>query len=736
MKRFTISKKEKQLFMWIVKEKGFDKDKITHHGNQFLIGHLKLGVRGTLDGYTKEEKVAIHLPMVYDQVDNLWREPINAFNPLYTEVMVNGVILSPLISQVIDHEISLDLRYGLLDIKTTYLLDEIKVILHAQRFVDYTKERAIVGLFRISCNQDAKIDIKTGIDYDVWDLNGPHLNHIERKRSPYLSVLGMTEEKKRRIVVKKDVTFFQDHLSKVIEENKKLLIHTSFHAKKDQTYGFEQFSVIGVDDDENELNHKLNIMKHEGYKKIFTKHQKIWDKMWQYANVEIKGDQSADLSLRYAIYHLLILSPNRFMGESIPARGISGQTYKGAIFWDTEIFMLPFYLNTDQKSAKSIILYRIKGLEGAKRKAQSYGFQGAFYAWESQEDGYDACTDYNVTDVITGRHVRTYFKDKQVHISGDVVYAIDAYIERIKDFDILKQGALEVILEVARFYLDYGVYVPLRDRFEVWDVLGPDEYHERVHNNAFTNQLFKFVFGIVLKYEAFFKEMDAQFFHQLIAKLAYDKPLKLIHLYHQKIYIKKENHAGIIEQFDNYFKLKDIKLNDLLNQRIHQNEYLGGHGLAGDTKIIKQADVITMLYLFKDLYHVETMEKNFLYYEPKTEHGSSLSASMYALIGCMIGQPDYAYPLFMKSATVDLTGNSKQYAGGIYIGGTHPAASGGAYMTAIYGFAGLHIGKELSVKPKLPKTIEQISFHINHLGKLFKVVVNKNDYSIKEVTHD
>src|SRR5690606_25758864 len=136
------------------------------------------------------------------------------------------------------------------------------------------------------------------------------------------------------------------------------------------------------------------------------------------------------LALRYSIYHLLILSPKSIKDASIPARGISGQTYKGAIFWDTEIFMLPYYLNTDLASAKQIIQYRIDTLQGALIKAQSYGFKGAFYAWESQEDGFDACTDYNVTDVFTNRKVSTYFKDKQVHISAEIVYALKMYIDR------------------------------------------------------------------------------------------------------------------------------------------------------------------------------------------------------------------------------------------------------------------------------------------------------------------
>ena len=196
----------------------------------------------------------------------------------------------------------------------------------------------------------------------------------------------------------------------------------------------------------------------------------------------------------------------------------------------------------------------------------------------------------------------------------------------------------------------------------------------------------------------------------------------------------KPNQQNVIEQFDGYFKLKDVKKEVLLKERLHPNEYLGGHGLFGDTQIIKQADVITMLYLFKDLYTLDVLRDNFNYYEPRTEHGSSLSASMYALVACMMKNPDYAWPHFIKSATADLTGNTKQYAGSIYIGGTHPAAAGGAYLTIVYGFAGLKFVDDKPVlEPVLPTQINSLRFRVIHLNKQYEIFVSKDKNTIEEV---
>ena len=157
--------------------------------------------------------------------------------------------------------------------------------------------------------------------------------------------------------------------------------------------------------------------------------------------------------------------------------------------------------------------------------------------------------------------------------------------------------------------------------------------------------------------------------------------------------------GNVIPQFDGYFTLEDIPLKTLLDRRLHPNEYLGGgNGLATTTQIIKQADVVLMLYLFDERYPLETKSANWEFYEPRTEHGSSLSACSYSLIAAQIGKVDWAYKYFMKTATIDLAGDGKQYVGSLYIGGTHPAGNGGAWMSAVFGLCGIDcVGDVISI---------------------------------------
>ena len=131
-----------------------------------------------------------------------------------------------------------------------------------------------------------------------------------------------------------------------------------------------------------------------------------------------------------------------------------------------------------------------------KREPKAAGFRGAFYAWESQETGDDACTYFNIGDPFTGRDLRTHFRDKQVHISGDVAIAMWEYFKLTGDDSLLLEGGAEVILECARFYYSYAYFKKDKNRYEILDVIGPDEYHERVNNNAFTSMVAKATFEI------------------------------------------------------------------------------------------------------------------------------------------------------------------------------------------------------------------------------------------------
>ncbi len=242
---------------------------------------------------------------------------------------------------------------------------------------------------------------------------------------------------------------------------------------------------------------------------------------------------------------------------------------------------------------------------------------------------------------MTGRDLRTYFRDKQVHISGDVAMAMWQYFQLTGDDTLLREGGAEVILECARFYSSYAYCNAEKGRYEILDVTGPDEYHERVHNNAFTNTVVQETFVIAHAVVGHLRRKHPALLRALLKKLRIAAELPGFREAAAKLYVPAPDaRTGVIEQFDGYHELQETTVAALKARMLHPHEYLGGgQGLAVQTQIIKQADVVMMLNLFKSRYSAAVKRANWEYYEPRTEHGSSLSACAYALVAAEFGKP-------------------------------------------------------------------------------------------------
>lgn len=720
---------------WIIREKGFSKEHITLNGNKFICGNGYMGIRGTLEEYEKEHLPAVNLAGIYDKVGDGWREPLNAPNALYTRIRVDGrdYILPEV--EASKHEQVLDYRHGIVKRSTTWKTGRGEVTVISEHFAHYTCPHIYCMQYTIQTNFHAEVEVYTGIDADVWDIHGPHYDEITlSENGECILAKAVTHEKGETVAVAEQcgVSFFNEQQVEVQE--KKILHHISFISEKEKEVKIEKIAAVYTTQDvtvpeKAALEEAENAFK-KGYGACKKEQIEAWEEHWKTAEVEIEGDKEAMEALNYSLYQLQSIAPRHVGSLSIGARGLSGQTYKGAVFWDTEMFMLEYFLYTQPETARTLLKYRIDTLSGAQEKARAYGYKGAFYAWESQEGGYDACTDYNVTDVFTGRPMRTYFKDKQIHISAAVVYGIMRYTNVTGDDSLLKEGGIETILECAAFYDSLLLQKAHTQVYELHDVIGPDEYHERVNNNGYTNRMAKFTFETAAK---FLQEAEEETLKRISNAYPVEELAKRYQEDADKLYLPQPGKDGVVEQFDGYRKLEDVSVDTVRSRLLHEKEYWGGaYGVAAHTQVIKQADVVTWMVMFAEEFSQEILQKNLDYYEPRTEHGSSLSACMYALLFCKCGRPECAYPFFLKSAKADLAGGGKEWAGGVYIGGTHPAAAGGAYMTAVSGFGGVVLkdGK-VTANPKLPESWKKLRFHIRYRNKLYQITETKDSVNVE-----
>jgi kojibiose phosphorylase len=717
------------------------KETIMRRGNVYQIANGYMGYRGTLDEFSASQLVGITLAGIFDRVGSAWREPVNAPNGGFTSVSVGGVELSALSNKVVRHRQTLRFANAMFERETVFESKGTVLTIRSSRFLSAETPNLGVIRFSVSCNKAAKVTIRTGIDGNIWDLNGPHLRRLSaKKRDSVLQVQGFTNESSKKVVVAEAADIGFGEVGYESKGNRNLRV-IKLSAEPGETYAFHKYFAVFTDNDAARkpiVEAAIDTVQQAralGYDGCVASHNAKWQEKWSRSDVTIEGDDEAQLALRYSILQLLMVAPVKGSANSIPARALSGQVYKGAIFWDTEMFMFPFFVHTYPEKAIELMRYRIRTLDGARRKAKTegLGYRGAFYAWESQETGDDACTYFNIGDPFTGRALRTYFRDKQVHISGDVAIAMWDYFRLTGDDSLLLEGGAEVILECARFFHSAAYYNVEKGRYEILDVVGPDEYHERVNNNAFTSMVAKETFKIAIATVNHFRRKHPRELRALLRKLCIERELPAFRDAARRLFVPgPDPKTGIIEQFDGYLGLSESSVEELKARMIHPNEYLGaGQGLAVPTKIIKQADVVMMLNLFRTRFSAKIKKVNWEYYEPRTEHGSSLSACAYAIVATEFGNLDFAYKYFLKTAKIDLEAKYKVYVGSVFMGGSHPAANGGAWMTAVLGFGGVQADeKRIAINPRLCRKWKSLQFHLAYRGDDFRMTITKSSVTI------
>ncbi len=688
-------------------QKGYKSDIEADNGNRFLTANGYMGVRGTLCEAGPEGMAAVNLAGIYHKKGAGWREPLNAPNPLYFRV--RGCSLPEDEANLIDHEQHLEISNGLFYRQSRFQVGSGALTIVQQRFCFMEDVHLLCQRITLSSDTELEVAVETGIDERVWDIHGPHYDEIvfTHKGNAVLAA-AMTDKGQKVCVARRDTLGPGETVHGGVQAY-------TLTVSPDRPFTVDMVCAIYTSNDVGDpAEAAVNALQEcRNYDELLRRQMTWWDNMWSHAMVEIDGDEAAELAINMSIYHLLSVAPRHHRSMSVAARGLSGQVYKGAVFWDTEIFMMDLYLSYLPEVARSCLQYRIDTLPGALEKARSYGHQGAFYAWESQEGGFDGCSDYNITDVFTGRPVRTYFRDKQIHISAAVVYALRNYVQRTGDESILHEGGANVVLECARFYLSLMSKKITSDVYDLLDVVGPDEYHERVNNNAYTNEMarmtLRYAAEICKKYLPETSDQELAAFLDAAAHLKTQEP---------------DPETRVIPQFDGYMKLEDVSVDEVRSRIINPKEYWGGaDGVASHTQIIKQADVIAMLSLLGN-EDKDILTANYEYYEPRTEHGSSLSACMYAMCACLIDRSNDAYPLFMKSAEADMRCGGKQWLGLIYIGGTHPAAAGGAYKVLLYGFLGAKFKPNgIEMHPRLPDGWKAVRMQVYDRGAWQKIEV-------------
>ncbi|OGI03441.1 MAG: hypothetical protein A2104_03285 [Candidatus Melainabacteria bacterium GWF2_32_7] len=459
---------------------------------------------------------------------------------------------------------------------------------------------------------------------------------------------------------------------------------------------------------------------HDFFETGAQKHVEKWFSRWNESIIKIKGCECDQKYIDFALYHLII--SGEFSGDkySIPARNLSGEAYKGHVFWDTEMFLLPFFTYTKPEIARKLLLYRYNTLDGARYHAREEGFKGASFAWESTDTGREMTPSHailpngNVIYILSGQY--------ENHLSSDIAYTVWKYWQATEDMEFLVNYGAEILFETARFCESL---ISLEDDgiCHILTVIGPDEYHEKIDDNAYTNYLVRHNLEIaVLAYE-FMENNYSEELLLLKKKISLkNSEVKNWKNYAGKIYSGFDEKTGLFEQFSGFYDLEYVDLKQFEPRSVPMDIIFGSEKTQ-KSQVIKQTDVLMFLFLFGENFSEDIIRKNYEFYEPRTGHGSSLSPSIHSIIAARIGKIDEAYKYFIKNAKIDLNDEFGNSAGGIHI-----ASLGGVWMSVAMGFAGMYpAGKGLIFNPHLPEEWENIEFSVKWHGQDLNINLNKEE---------
>lgn len=516
-------------------------------------------------------------------------------------------------------------------------------------------------------------------------------------------------------------------------------IIAKFHARSRQSVMLEKLvTVFTSRDTEMPVQAaQTKLAELTGYAAVREAHETAWARQWQDNDVIIEGDSTAQLAIRYNLFQLLSAAPRTDSRVSIPAKTLSGFAYRGHIFWDTEIFVLPLLTLTQPELARNLLNYRYHGLAGARRKAEAAGFSGAMYAWESADTGNETTPTW--IPGPKGDLIRIWCGDIEQHISTDVAYAVYQYWQATDDRDWMQDYGAEMLLDTAVFWGSRVEWNAEHDRYEIRDVIGPDEYHDRIDNNTFTNRMVQWHLQTALEVLDWLQSNYPTRAAQLIQQLGLTRD-RLAHWQTviQKLWILQDSATGLIEQFQGFFDCEDINLTEYEPRTKSMQVILGIEG-ANQRQVLKQADVLMLMYLLRDGMFVKgssefdraTLQTNWDYYVPRTDHtyGSSLGPPVHAILACDLGKVHEAYDHFMRAALVDLAdvrGNAAE--------GIHAASAGGVWQAVIFGFGGIRLTENGPIaSPRLPQGWKRLQFKLRWQGKTYAFDL-KPSRVIKSVT--
>ncbi len=712
--------------LWTLSEDSFDPKKGHHKETIFTIGNGYLSTRGAFEEGFPNDHRATFIHGVFDKAPIVFTELANAPDWLPVTIYLNDERFSMDTGRIESFQRTLDLRTGLLTRVVRWRSPSgITATLTFERFASLADEHMLYIRCRVTPDFAGTVEIRAGLNGNMHNEGLVHFQwQAQGRQDDVIYLHNRTRTSKIEIANAMQITnVIGRELARAdwdVENAPTQMFR--FAAVPGQTVGIDKRVAVFTSrefisaDVVTAAVHRAR--EAASWESALEASRQAWAKEWDHTNVIIEGDDEAQIAIRFNLFQMLIAAPRHDDRVNIGAKTLSGFGYRGHAFWDTEIFMLPLFIYTAPHIAKNLLNYRYRNLPGARRKAQANGFEGAQFPWESADTGDEVTPIWVPHFAEPTKLVRIWTGDIEIHISADIAHAAYQYWQATGDDDWFIGRGIELILDTAKFWASRAEWNAEMDRYEFNDVIGPDEYHEHVDNNAYTNRMAQWNLQAALDMLEWLTERAPKKANELKAQLDLNEErLQKWRDVIEKVYLHIDPN-GLIEQFEGYYQRKDIKLPTLEPRTKSAQEIFGIEG-CNETQILKQPDVLMMQYILREHYSDESVRVNYDYYDPRTDHtyGSSLGPSIMAIMACDVGKPDHAYEHFIRAVRADLRdvrGNAGD--------GIHAASAGGTWQSVVFGFGGLRVTPQgWQTNPRLPKHWKRLAFKFFHRGQMHEV---------------
>jgi maltose phosphorylase len=615
------------------------------------------------------------------------------------------------------------------------MLNGKRIDVDATRFISMVRQDAAAIKYAIKADSRSDIQIVSHVNSNVrnadanydekfWNTNFSEINELtgiivaETKKTAFVVATGFTtivEKNGKTVTLNPACEHKDEQVSQIFtiaaNEGDEIIIYK--YVSVNTTLQYPEDELL------KKCKSNLSIFRILGFNQLLQEHIEHWKQQWAISDIKIQGDIEAQQGIRFNIFQLHQTYTGTDARLNIGPKGFTGEKYGGSTYWDTEAYCLPFYLSTAKPEvAKNLLLYRYKQLNKAIENAQKLGFtNGAALFPMVTMNGEECHNEWEITF-------------EEIHRNGAIAFAVYDYVRYTGDKNYLEDFGLELLIGISRFWKQRITFSSAKNQYVMLGVTGPNEYENNVNNNWYTNQMACWTLKYTAEVYAQIRKSNAVKIKDLSIKIDFkESELTDWKAIVENMYYPKDENLGIILQQEGYMDKEQILAADIPASQRPINQHWSWDRILRSC-FIKQADVVQGLYCLEDQFSLDTIKKNFAFYEARTVHESSLSPCIHSVVASKIKDLDKAYNLYLRTARLDLDDYNNEAREGLHI-----TSMSGSWLAIVKGFAGMRVKADmLCFDPIIPKQWQSYSFRINFRSHALLITISPLQVEIKNVS--